>query len=188
MSAPFSVIFSVAASRRLRAFAGPSAWLAASALLAWIGSAMFWALAGPAPASLPIAPDTDPRAAAQRIASQGPFTGQGGSAADEDARLAAPAPVFRVHGLATGFADGPGFALVSAADGVVRAVALGEEIAPGIRVTQILSDGLELQQAGGAAFLRLPGAAVHAGRHTAPAELAEIERPSNLTSLSDRSR
>lgn len=179
---PMPTSLSASASRRLRALAGPSAWLAASVLLAWAASDIFWRLAGQAPVLLPMTPDTDPRAAAQRIASHGPFAGQALPSSDPVAGSIAPAPVFRVQGLATGFADGPGFALVSAGDGPVQAVAVGEEIAPGIWVRRIASDSLELEQGGRAVVVRLHAPASDLERAIAPVELAQEDRTSELTS------
>jgi general secretion pathway protein C len=64
-------------------------------------------------------------------------------------------------------ADGQGgAAILAGADGVQRAVPVGEEAMPGVRLAQVAFDHVVLQRPGGAVVLRLAGARQEA---TAPA-------------------
>lgn len=189
VSPRLSLLLPPVVAGRLRALIVPSAWLSALAAGAWVASGLVWRLTAPAVELLPFAPETDPRAIAQRIAAQRPFAGQASASANESASPAMPPPVFRLHGLATGFAGGPGFALVSAGDGSVRPVLAGEEIAAGVRVARILAEGVELDQGGKAVMLRLPSTGVEAGRAIIPTDPAGARHPSPPTSSpSDRSQ
>lgn len=179
---------SPAVAGRLRILSITLAWAGALGVAAWIGSGLFWRLAAPPVAFLPVSHDTDPQAVARRIAGYRPFAGQS-PATDEAANApAALAPIYRLHGLATGFVGGPGFALVSAGDGPVRAVAAGEEIDKGIRVARILPDGVELDQGGRVVMLRLPVSGAEAGLEIVSSESAGAQRPLKNNSPTESSQ
>ena len=142
------------------------AWAGALGCMAWVASVLFWQWAGPVVEVLPQAQRSEARALVQRIGAQRPFVGQAQDAGQEVAALAAaPQPVWRVHAVATGFAGGPGFALLGAGEGAAaQPFAVGEELSPGVRLVALLADGVELEQHGRRVLLRLPAPAAEPAR------------------------
>ena len=141
---------------RLRLLIVPLTWLLSLACVAAVAATLFWRFAAPAPVDLPLEHDSDPRAAAQRIAGQHPF-------ADRAVPVVAVAqPVsssrFSIVGLATGFVDGPGFAMISSGNQAPEAFAVGDEVASGVRLKRILPDGVELDRGGRIERIALPSA------------------------------
>ncbi len=144
-----------AALRRLQVIAIPVAWLLALALVAAVCATLFWRFTAPPMIELPVRLDTDPRAVAQRIAGQQPFGGEAATAA-VPTHAAVADTRFTVIGVATGFAGGPGFALLKDGNGDPRAFVAGDEIASGIHLARILPDGVEIDRGGKTERIRLP--------------------------------
>jgi len=144
------------ALRRLRLLAVPVAWLLALSCAAAVAAVLFWRFAAPPKVLLPVRIDTDPRAVAQRIIGQHPFGGE--TLAAQPVKAAAAAGQFALIGLATGFAGGPGFALLKSGSGQPQAYVEGEEIAGGVRLKAILADAVELERDGRIERLSIPAA------------------------------
>jgi len=140
--------------RRLRLLAVPAAWLLALGCAAAVAAAMFWRFAAPHKLQMPLRIDTDPRAVAQRIVGQHPFAGEAPAA--RPVQVAAAAARYALVGLATGFAGGPGFALLKSGGGDPQAFVEGEEIASGVRLKAILADAVELERDGRVERLSMP--------------------------------
>lgn len=99
---------------------------------------------------------TDPRAAARQISARlATDTLPSGTTSD--------LPTASTHdggyvlvGLATGFGDAPGFAMLRAASGEVVSAMLGEHLPSGATVTAIQADHVTLNQGGTQLTIRIP--------------------------------
>ncbi len=160
------------ALRRLRLLAVPLAWLLALGCAAAVAAALFWRLAAPPKVLLPLRIDTDPRAVAQRIVGQHPFAGEAPAA--QPVQAAAAPGQFALIGLATGFAGGPGFALLKSGSDAPQAYVEGEEIAAGVRLKAILADAVELERDGRIERLSVPAVPTSGIR---PADAAAASGP-----------
>lgn len=172
------------ALRRLQLLVVPVAWLVALSCVAGVAATLFWRLAAPPAIDRPVIQDSDPRAAARRIASQRPFAGQ---AAPSAAPLAvATTSAFSLVGVATGFVGGPGFALLKSGTAEPEAFVEGEEIASGVRLRRILADGVEIERGGRLEHIALPSATTAGVVPAALDNARHIEAPPNASAASDR--
>ncbi|AWI74052.1 alpha-1,2-mannosidase [Parazoarcus communis] len=138
--------------RRLEAWLPVLAWGLALSVAAWTCATVFWQLTAPDPVSALPSHTADPRSAARDIVRA---LGSGESE---------PAPHTQVHtdyqliGLATGFGQRPGFALLRRPDGETLALLQDETLADGLRLVRILPDRIELAADGRTVALHMTGA------------------------------
>lgn len=135
----------------------------AGALLVTLGWVLLVPL-GPPPAADgggPVVLDAPTRAGL--FAQFDPFARDGAAAGVGSGAGALPLTLLGTRSAADG--EG-GAAILAGADGVQRAVPVGEEAMPGVRLAQVAFDHVVLQRPGGAVVLRLAGARQEA---TAPA-------------------
>ncbi|MBR4737171.1 MAG: hypothetical protein IK051_05860 [Rhodocyclaceae bacterium] len=119
-------------------------WLLSLAFTAWVIARIVLRLSAPAPLAVSPPPLPSAEEAAQQIALAAPF---GGAPAVAGEAASAPAQ-FRLIGVATGFGIWPGFALLQPTDGPARAVALGDELAPGVKLVALRGDTAEIERNG----------------------------------------
>lgn len=126
------------------------------ALLVWLGALLFcaWALADivlrlitPQTVATSWQRHTDPHQAARDINLAAPLAAQtsGDSVVADDTASNAS---YTLVGVATGFGDYPGFALLKPAGGSVQAVPLGAEVSPGVRLSALSAQAAELERNG----------------------------------------
>jgi len=90
---------------------------------------------------------SDPRIAAQKLADAQPFGGLRGSAAPQ-AQAANELSGWVLVGVATGFANGPAFALIAQPGEPAKPFLVGDRLPSGIEVLAIHADSVELGRAG----------------------------------------
>lgn len=120
-------------------------WLLSLVFTAWVIARIVLRLSAPSPLAVSPPPLPTAEEAAQKIALAALFDGKPAVAGEASA---APAQ-FRLIGVATGFGLWPGFALLQPAGGeAARAVALGDELAPGVRLVAVHADTAEIERNG----------------------------------------
>jgi hypothetical protein len=119
------------------------AWCVALSVGAWVFADLFWRLAAPPTSiSLPVA-ERDPAMAARRIADRHLFGASSSNpGADDGGRIV-------LFGAVTGDERHPGFAILSIDGGPAKDVVAGQELAPGLVLSQIRADRIELSGASG---------------------------------------
>lgn len=123
------------------------AWLLTLCFAAWVVSDLVLRFITPAGVSAQPAAITDPRVAAQRLATRSPMASDGAlTQAPADAPRIAQG--FELVGVATGFGNDPGFALIKPSGGTVRAHLVGDEIAPGVRLVSLQAQQVEIDRGG----------------------------------------
>lgn len=120
-------------------------WLLSLVFTAWVIARIVLRLSAPAPLAISPPPLPTAEEAAQKIALAALFDGKPAVAGETSS---APAQ-FRLIGIATGFGLWPGFALLQPAGGeAARAVALGDELAPGVRLVALNANTAEIERNG----------------------------------------
>lgn len=120
-------------------------WLLSLVFTAWVIARIVLRLSAPSPLAISPPPLPTAEEAAQKIALAALFDGKPAVAGETSS---APAQ-FRLIGVATGFGIWPGFALLQPAGGeAARAVALGDELAPGVRLVALNADTAEIERNG----------------------------------------
>lgn len=120
-------------------------WLLSLVFTAWVIARIVLRLSAPSPLAISPPPLPTAEEAAQKIALAALFDGKPAVAGETSS---APAQ-FRLIGIATGFGLWPGFALLQPAGGeAARAVALGDELAPGVRLVALNADTAEIERNG----------------------------------------
>lgn len=135
---------------RLAGYLPMLVWLLAITFCAWVCASLFWAFAGPGRLGTQPRPETDPRKAAQQI-----VQALGGHTSQTATAAVAPPARYSLIGLATGFGDKPGFALLHTEDGQTLPLLLDESTADGLRLVTIHADRIELERDGRRQELRL---------------------------------
>jgi len=132
-----------------RLFAAVEAALAAT--LAWQAAALFWILLSPqTPVPLgPVASRSDGLAVLTRF---DPFFRSAPAAMSE-----AVAQAFRLHGVRAGD-GGAGSAILGGPDGLQTSFAVGDEVAPGVRLDSVADDHVVLARGGARTSLYFPTA------------------------------
>jgi len=122
------------------------AWLVVLTFAAWASADLFWRFTRPAPVAALPASETDPVKAARLLASRNPFgtTASLPVVASQEGR----GPDYILVGLATGFGDDPGFALLQSGTDAPIPVLVGESPTPGVVLRRILPDRVELEVSG----------------------------------------
>ncbi|WP_158014361.1 type II secretion system protein N [Thauera phenolivorans] len=137
-----------------------AAWAFALVLAAWVASELLLRALTPAPVHATPHALPAPTIAAQEIAGSALFA-EGGPATEANA-----APVentaYRLLGVATGFGDGPGFAILQSGAGAPRAVLVGDRLSPGETLHRVLPDRVEIMRAGVLSSLALERGSAHA--------------------------
>ncbi|MBQ1657444.1 MAG: hypothetical protein II058_02990 [Rhodocyclaceae bacterium] len=120
-------------------------WLLSLVFTAWVIARIVLRLSAPSPLAISPPPLPTAEEAAQKIALAALFDGKPAVAGETSS---APAQ-FRLIGVATGFGLWPGFALLQPAGGeAARAVALGDELAPGVRLVALNANTAEIERNG----------------------------------------
>ena len=120
-------------------------WLLSLVFTAWVIARIVLRLSAPSPLAISPPPLPTAEEAAQKIALAALFDGKPAVAGETSS---APAQ-FRLIGVATGFGIWPGFALLQPAGGeAARAVALGDELAPGVRLVALNANTAEIERNG----------------------------------------
>lgn len=120
-------------------------WLLSLVFTAWVIARIVLRLSAPSPLAISPPPLPTAEEAAQKIALAALFDGKPAVAGETSS---APAQ-FRLIGIATGFGLWPGFALLQPAGGeAARAVALGDELAPGVRLVALNANTAEIERNG----------------------------------------
>ena len=120
-------------------------WLLSLVFTAWVIARIVLRLSAPSPLAISPPPLPTAEEAAQKIALAALFDGKPAVAGETSS---APAQ-FRLIGIATGFGLWPGFALLQPAGGeAARAVSLGDELAPGVRLVALNADTAEIERNG----------------------------------------
>lgn len=122
-------------------------WAGALVLAAWIASSLITRFTAPAPLAATYQPVSDPRLAAQRLAIKQPMAGSG-EAPVATPRSPAAATGFSLIGVATGFGNAPGFALLKPSGGVVAPYVVGETLAPGVVLTGLYPEHVDIERNG----------------------------------------
>lgn len=123
-------------------------WTGAVVFAAWIASSLITRLTAPAPLAAAYQPVSDPRLAAQRLAIKHPMAGNGEATVAGTPRSPAAATGFSLIGVATGFGNAPGFALLKPSGGAVAPYMVGETLAPGVVLTGLYPEHVEIERNG----------------------------------------
>lgn len=137
---PFAALDSLRISRPAAGRLIPAtAWGLAVLVAGWVAADLFWRFNTPPTPALPPPQTAEPRQAAEAIASrhlmglvQAP-----GAAASAGGQISVLAVV-------TGTDAHPGWAVLSVDGGPQQGVVEGQEIRPGLQLTRVLADGIEL--------------------------------------------
>lgn len=157
------------------------AWLLSIAFTAWVAAELMIRLTQPQGLAADFQSVTDPRIAAQRLATRAPI------ASSTSVRQETPAAIrvsegFELIGVATGFGNDPGFALIKPTGGKVAAFVLGEQIVPGVTLAALHASHVDIERAGVREVVRLQRAPAAGG--VAPVVIAPGNRalpdPGNL--------
>lgn len=159
-----------AASELSARFLPALAWILALLLAGAVVAEVVVRYLSPAPVAALPERLSDPRIAAQKLADAQPFGGQRGSAAPQ-AQAANELSGLALIGVATGFANGPAFALIAQRGEPAKAFLVGDRLPSGMEVLAIHADSVELGHAGINERLMLKkhttGAPVSAGSQSA---------------------
>lgn len=123
------------------------AWILALGFAAWIGSDLVLRFITPAGLTAVAPTITDPRVAAQRLATRSPMAADG-AIAQASPNAPRVAQGFELVGVATGFGNDPGFALLKSGGSPARAYLVGDEIAPGVRLVSLQAQLVEIDRGG----------------------------------------
>lgn len=126
------------------------AWAVALAISAWVAATWYWRLAGPRPEQSTYTSQTDPAAAAREIASRHMF----GEAPKAPAQVV-EASRFQLLGVAANSGRSRGFAVIQVSGQTPQPVIQGEEVMPGVQLTKILPQSVELSVGGVPQTIRL---------------------------------
>ena len=126
-----------------------AAWLLALALCAWLVSDLVLRFITPPPPPAALHAGTvDPRIAAQQLSARAPLPGEA-TGNDTAVATAGEAPTgFTLHGVATGFGNGPGFALIAPSGGTVTPYVIGESLAPGVTLVGLAAQHVVIERNG----------------------------------------
>ncbi|MDD3353646.1 type II secretion system protein N [Zoogloea sp.] len=134
---------------------GPAlAWGLALGASAWVAADLFWRFNAPPPPALPVSSQADPLQAAQAVAGRH-LMGRD-HAAPPGTNPVAPAPGrFAAHATVTGGDGRPGWAVLSVDDGPQEGIVEGQAIRPGITLTRVGADTIEISIGGVRQSVRL---------------------------------
>lgn len=123
------------------------AWLLSIAFAAWVSADLMIRLTQPDGLAAEFQSVTDPRVAAQRLATRAPLASNatGRQAGTSVARVSQQ---FELIGVATGFGNDPGFALIKPVGGQVSAFMVGEPLVPGVILTALHATHVDIERNG----------------------------------------
>lgn len=133
------------------------AWSLAIGSSAWAASDLFWRFAAPRAVVLPVASPAEPRQAADVIASRH-LLGQA-SRENTVAPVAAVASRFTLQAVVSGTRERTGWAVISTDGGPQQAYLEGQALSPGVSLTRVAADHVELDVSGARQTLTLTRAA-----------------------------
>lgn len=119
------------------------AWCTALGVGAWVVADLFWRLTAPRPSLTLAIAERDPATAAGRIAERHLFGISSASSNAEDGERIV------LFGAVTGEGRHPGFAILSIDGGPAKDAVAGQELAPGLVLSRIGPDRIELSGASG---------------------------------------
>ncbi|MBS0348931.1 MAG: hypothetical protein JSR69_20980 [Proteobacteria bacterium] len=151
---------------RAARFVTPLAWGVALALSAWVAADLFWRFSAPRPPALPIITIADPQAAAQAIASRH-LMGQSDSGPGV---VVAQPGRYTLQAVVTGGNGRPGWAIIAIDGGAQQGVVEGQEIQPGVTLTAIGRDSIELTSGGARQTIKLVDRGAATGSDANPAQ------------------
>lgn len=154
------------------------AWGLALVFAAWVAADLFWRLLAPHPAVFPIIYESDPVKSAQAIGARH-LMGEGVAlaGAGDNGR-------FALFGVVTGDERHPGFAVLGVDGAAPTGVLLGQEIAPGVVLTRILADRVELRSGTETQSLLLPPAGSGPAVPAAPVSVLPPPAPPQAPDIS----
>lgn len=118
-------------------------WFAALAFSAWVVADLFWRLAAPSPSISLFSAQRDPAVAAGHIAEQHLFGAASSTPGPDDiGRIV-------LYGTVTGDDRHPGFAIISIDGGPAKETVAGQELLPGLALSHIGPDRIELSGTSG---------------------------------------
>ena len=117
------------------------AWGLALSVSAWVAVDLFWRYAAPRPAALPVTPLIDPQQAARAVAGRH-LMGRGAETGPT-AVLASPGR-YTLQAVVTGGQGRPGWAIIATDGGAQQGYVEGQEISPGLMLSRISADSVEL--------------------------------------------
>ena len=136
----------------LPAFSVVVIWLGASFILTWLSAEWFWRANAPDPVVLPTQTMSDPLLAAQAIVSRHLM----GESQQVKAGVAAQANTqFQLTGAMTASTGRPGFAVLSEDGKMPIPVVEGEELAPGITLSKVFANKVEISRQGRTEFIEI---------------------------------
>lgn len=158
------------------------AWGLALAVTAWVAADLFWRFSAPSAPALPVASLADPQAAAQAIASRH-LMGQ--TAAGSTAAAPVQPGRYALQAVVTGSGERPGWAVIAIDGGAQQGFVEGQEIRPGIALTLVKGDSVELSIGGARQTIRLAERAGSDGSPPipAPASAAAAQNPGGGASV-----
>nr|MBL8412411.1 hypothetical protein [Dechloromonas sp.] len=118
-------------------------WFAALGFCAWVVTDLFWRLAAPRPSMSIAVGESDPAKAVGLIGERRLFGASGTAPGTEDGGHIV------LFGAVTGDERHPGFAILSIDGGPAKDVVIGQELAPGLVLSRIGPDRIELSGASG---------------------------------------
>jgi len=151
-----------------------SAWCFAIAFTAWVIASLLGHCVTAAPVAAGFSIEVDPRAAAQQIVARSPMTT--GAMTAVALGLPAASSSHKLVGVATGFGNNTGFALLRHNNGPVMPAVAGETLAPGIRLLRLHADSVEIDYGGRIETVRL----IRERAAPPPAAPARVAQPAQL--------
>ena len=143
---------------RLLAWLPASAWVAVTAVGAWLLAGWIWTAAAPESFVAPVVLPAEAVPAAAAVADRHWF-GRSGDAAAVGLREGR----YRLLGAMTGHGGQPGFAVIGEDGKPALPVVEGEEFAPGVRLQRVLPRAVELRRQGRSEHLELNDEASRGG-------------------------
>lgn len=129
-------------------------WLLSIAFAAWVAAELMLRLTQPQGLAADFQSVTDPRVAAQRLATRAPLASSAGGRQDAPSAIRV-SEGFELIGVATGFGNDPGFALIKPAGGKVGAFMIGEQLAPGVILAGLHASHVDIERGGVREIVRL---------------------------------
>ncbi len=151
------------------------AWGISLAITAWVAVDLFWRFTAPRPPALPVATESDPLRAAQAIASRH-LLGKGAAPGTPAAVAAAPGR-YAVQAVVTGAAGRPGWAVITIDGGPQQGFVEGQEIRPGVSLTHVAGDGVDITVGGARQRVALADRALVTANAGTPGNSAALPAP-----------
>lgn len=135
------------------------AWLLAILTVAWVTSELVVRSISPERVAASFEPETNPSIIAQRLSIRPAMLNTSQLGLDASNSSASVNQSFKLVGVATGFGNSPGFALLRTNGGPVKPFMLGESITPETRLIALHPRKIEIERAGVSEIVDLKGTA-----------------------------